>query len=185
MLFLPPPLMSRHLRAGHIDGYCVDEPWNSETILAGDGWSPVTSADLSQGHPEKVLLISDQFVMDRKDETVRLVAAMLDACKLCQDPAFRNQLIEILAMKQYTGSSPEVLGNSLGTRFEAGQRAHDAASIHVFHGRGVNAPTVEKASWVMSGLRAAGSLPDITGVSLSRLYREDLFHAACQLAAGE
>jgi ABC-type nitrate/sulfonate/bicarbonate transport system substrate-binding protein len=184
VVFLPPPLMPGHLRAGHIDGYCVGEPWNSESILAGDGWCPVTSADLSHGHPEKVLLVSDQFVMDRKDETVQLVAALLDSCKLCQDPNFRDQLIDILAMKSYTGASPEVLRNSLGKRFDAGPAAHDAASFHIFHGRGVNAPTVDKASWVMSGLRAVGSLPDITGASLSRLYREDIFHAASPLACG-
>jgi ABC-type nitrate/sulfonate/bicarbonate transport system substrate-binding protein len=184
IVFLPPPLMSRHLRAGHIDGYCVGEPWNSESVLAGEGWCPVTSAELSHGHPEKVLLVSDQFVMDRKDETIQLVAALLDSCRLCQDPAFRNQLIDILAMRQYTAASPEVLRNSLGPQFQAGAKAHDASAFHIFHGRGVNAPTVEKASWVMSGLRAAGSLPDITGSSLSRLYREDLFNAACPLASG-
>ena len=56
IIFLPPPLMPRHLKAGHIDGYCVGEPWNSESILAGTGWCPATSSDLSHGHPEKVLL---------------------------------------------------------------------------------------------------------------------------------
>ncbi len=184
IVFLPPALMPRHLRAGHIDGYCVGEPWNSESVLSGDGWCPVTSADLSHGHPEKVLLVSDQFVMDQKEETIRLVAALLDSCKLCQDPDFRDQLVEILSMKQYAGASREVLRNSLGPRFNAGPRALDAGAFHVFHGRGVNAPTVDKASWVMSGLRSAGSLPNITGSSLSRLYREDLFNAACQMSGG-
>ena len=54
IVFLPPPLMPRNLAAGHIDGYCVGEPWNSESILNGHGWCPATSAELSTGHPEKV-----------------------------------------------------------------------------------------------------------------------------------
>lgn len=178
MVFLPPPLMAQHLKAGHIDGYCVGEPWNSEAVLSGIGWCPATSADLSHGHPEKVLLVSDQFVIEQKETTIRLVAALLDACRLCQDPSFRNELISILALRQYTGSSEEVLRNSLGPEFQSGTGTVPAENFHIFHGCEVNAPTVGKASWVLSGLRAAGALPDVTGLSLSRIYREDLFHAA-------
>jgi hypothetical protein len=95
---------------------------------------------------------------------------------------FRDELISILALRQYTGTSKEVLLNSLGSEFQSGNGTVPAEHFHIFHGQGVNAPTVEKASWVLSGLRAAGALPDVTGLSLSRIYREDLFHAA--VAAG-
>lgn len=183
IVFLPPPLMPGHLKTGHIDGYCVGEPWNSEAVISGIGWCPATSADLSHGHPEKVLLVSDQFIMDRRDETIRLVAALLESCKLCADPDFREELISILSLRHYTGTSPEVLRNSLGTTFRTGASTISAESLHVFHGHGVNAPTLDKASWVLSGLRTAGVLPDITGISLSRIYREDLFHTALHSAA--
>lgn len=178
IVFLPPPLMPRHLKAGHIDGYCVGEPWNSESILAGYGWCPATSSDLSYGHPEKVLLVSGGFATERKDETISLVAALLEACKRCQDPAFRNEMISILAMKEYTNAPEEVLKNSLGSHFNTGAGSEDASSFHIFHGDSINRPTVEKASWVLAGLRAIGILPDVTCGSLSRIYREDLFHAA-------
>jgi ABC-type nitrate/sulfonate/bicarbonate transport system substrate-binding protein len=178
IIFLPPPLMPRQLKAGHIDGYCVGEPWNSEAILAGTGWCPATSAELSHGHPEKVLLVSGRFLRERKDESIALVAALLDACKLCQDPAFRNDLITILAMEEYTGASPEVLRNSLGSQFMTGAESVNGSAFHIFHGESVNRPTVEKASWVLAGLRSIGALPDITCGSLSRIYREDVFHTA-------
>lgn len=184
IIFLPPPLMPRHLRAGHIDGYCVGEPWNSESILAGNGWCPATSSDLSHGHPEKVLLVTGKFLRERKEESGALVAALLDSCRLCQDPAFRNDMVSILAMKEYTGASEEVLKNSLGGLFNTGAGSTNAASFHVFHGESVNCPTVEKASWVLAGLRAIGSLPDVTCGSLSRIYREDLFHSATLYSQG-
>jgi ABC-type nitrate/sulfonate/bicarbonate transport system substrate-binding protein len=178
IIFLPPPLMPRHLKAGHIDGYCVGEPWNSEAILEGTGWCPVTSAELSHGHPEKVLLVSGRFLHERRDESITLVAALLDACKLCQDPAFNEDLITILSMPEYTGASREVLRNSLSSKFMTGQDSVNGNSFHIFHGESVNRPTVEKASWVLAGLRAIGALPEITAGSLSRIYREDIFHAA-------
>lgn len=184
IIFLPPPLMPRHLKAGHIDGYCVGEPWNSESILAGTGWCPATSSDLSHGHPEKVLLASGKFLRERKDESTALVAALLDACKLCQDPGFRNDMISILAMKEYTGASEQILRNSLGGQFNTGNGTSSPAAFHVFHGESVNRPTVEKASWVLAGLRSIGILPDVTAGSLSRIYREDLFHAATLCSQG-
>lgn len=184
IIFLPPPLMPRHLKAGHIDGYCVGEPWNSEAILAGTGWCPATSADLSHGHPEKVLLVAGKFLREHKEESVAMVAALLDACKMCQNPAFRNELITILAMPEYTGASPNVLRNSLGSHFATGNDSVNGTSFHLFHGDSVNRPTVEKASWVLAGLRSIGALPNITCGSLSRIYREDIFHTASHCCQG-
>ncbi|MES2996020.1 MAG: CmpA/NrtA family ABC transporter substrate-binding protein [Verrucomicrobiota bacterium] len=184
IIFLPPPLMPRHLKAGHIDGYCVGEPWNSESILAGTGWCPATSADISHGHPEKVLLLSGKFLRERKDESTSLVAALLEACKLCQSQSFRNDMISILAMKQYTGASIPVLKNGLSGHFETGVGAQRAGALHVFHGEGVNKPTVDKASWVLAGLRGIGILPDVTCGSLTRIYREEMFHAATLCCEG-
>ncbi len=184
IIFLPPPLMPRHLKAGHIDGYCVGEPWNSESILEGTGWCPVASSDLSHGHTGKVLLVSGKLLHERKDESIALVAALLDACKLCQDPAFRNEMISILALKDYTGASEDVLRNSLGSHFNNGAGSTSASSFHIFHGDSVNRPTVEKASWVLAGLRTIGILPDVTFGSLSRIYREDLFQTATLCSQG-
>ncbi len=178
IIFLPPPLMPRHLKAGHIDGYCVGEPWNSESILDGTGWCPATSSELSHGHPEKVLLVSGRFIRERREESESLVAALLDACRICQDPAFRDELVSILAMKEYTGASEDVLRNSLSNQFLTGYESTDGRAFHVFHGDSVNRPTVEKASWVLAGLRSIDALPDITCGSLSRIYREDIFHTA-------
>lgn len=184
IIFLPPPLMPRHLKAGHIDGYCVGEPWNSESILSGIGWCPATSSDLSHGHPEKILLLSGKFLRERKEESIALSAALLDACRMCQDPAFRDEMITILAMKEYTGASEKVLRNSLSSPFNTGAGSSGSSNFHVFHGDSVNRPTVEKASWVLAGLRSIGILPDVTAGSLSRIYREDLFHAATLCCAG-
>jgi ABC-type nitrate/sulfonate/bicarbonate transport system substrate-binding protein len=178
IITLPPPLMPSHLKAGDIDGYCAGEPYNSEAILGGYGWCPATSADLSYGHPEKVLLVSGDFIHERKEETVQLVAALLEGCRMCQDPAFREDLIAILAKPEYTGISPEILRNSLGEVFFNGAKKAPAEGFHIFHGDSVNRPSTDKASWTLAGLRSAGNLPEISCGSLSRLYREDIYMAA-------
>lgn len=182
IVFLPPQLMPRHLKAGHIDGYCVGEPWNSASILDGIGWCPATSADLSYGHPEKVLLVAGRFLREQPDQTITLVAALLEACRVCQDPDFQEDLIAILSLPQYTGASPELLRNSLCGQFVTGRNVVDESPFHLFHGYAVNRPTVEKASWLLAGLRSIDAMPEITAGSISRIHREDLFHAASALA---
>ncbi len=180
IIFLPPPLMAKHLKAGQIDGYCVGEPWNSEAILGGYGWSPATSADLSYGHPEKVLMISGRFASEQKDKTIALVASLLEACRMCDDKNFHKDLISILSQKRYIGVSEELLKNSFSGKFVTGRDTMNESPFHLFHGDSVNRPTMDKASWQLAGLRTIGVLPEITAGSLSRIHREDIFSAAQQ-----
>ena len=171
IVFLAPPLMPGQLRDGLIDGYCVGEPWNSEAIQQGIGWCPATYSELSNGHPEKVLLVSGRYLRERRAETVALVASLLEACRACQDPLFREELISILALPEYTGASRNALRRSLEMRQHPSGEILDAAYTP-------NRPSVDKAAWVLAGLHQIGALPNITGASLSRIYREDLFQAA-------
>ncbi len=179
LVFLPPPLMPRNLASGHIDGFCVGEPWNSTSILAGDGWCPVTSTELATGHPEKILLVDGEFIGERRDDTIALSAALLHACRLCQEPDFRDELIRILAKPAYTDCPVATLRNSLGPIFVSGRGDLDASDFHLFFGGELNRPTPDKASWFLSGLRSTGLLAsDVPAGPLTRLYRQDLFLAA-------
>jgi ABC-type nitrate/sulfonate/bicarbonate transport system substrate-binding protein len=150
--------------------------------MAGYGWSPVTSADISYGHPEKVLLVSGEFIQERRNDSIRLVAALLESCRMCEDAAFRQDLISILAMPKFTATAEDTLRNSLGDQFFNGVTKTANNSFHIFHGDAVNRPSTDKASWMLAGLRSAGTLPEISCGSLSRLYREDIYMAA--VAAG-
>jgi ABC-type nitrate/sulfonate/bicarbonate transport system substrate-binding protein len=182
IIFLPPPLMPGHLASGHLDGFCVGEPWNSEAILAGHGWCVATSSQIASGHPEKVLVASGELLGERRHELLALTAALLHACRLCQTRAFRDEMIHILASDKYTGASEAALRNSLGLTFNTGIGTLDASSFHLFHGADLNTPTPDKASWFLAGMRSADLLPDHTaGASLTRIYRHDLFRAASEL----
>lgn len=178
IIFLPPPLMPRHLKTGQIDGYCVGEPWNSASILEGFGWCPATSADISFGHPEKVLMVSGRFLHEQQDKTISLVAALLEACRLCQEPGFRDDLVSILSNSGYINTSREVLNNSLGGHFITGRDNVDENPFHLFYGKDVNRPTSEKASWQLAGLRTIDVLPETTTKADRPIHREDIFLSA-------
>ena len=179
LVFLPPQLMPGSLTGGHIDGYCVGEPWNSAAVLTGSAWCPATSADLATGHPEKILLVDGEFIEDRQEETILLTSALLHACRVCQQPDFREELISILARPSYTDCPAETLSNSLGPKFSTGRGELDARDFHLFHGGSLNEPSPDKASWFFSGLRSTGLLPeDAAPGPIAALYRQDLYRAA-------
>ena len=61
IVVVPPPQMVSHLQAGHLDGYCVGEPWNSAAVQTGVGGCVAVSHDLAPFHPEKVIMVRRQF----------------------------------------------------------------------------------------------------------------------------
>jgi len=83
IVVVPPPQMAANLRAGHLDGFCAGEPWNSVAVQARAGWIAVTSLDLDPLHPEKVLMVRRDFAARRHPEHLALIAALLEACEYC------------------------------------------------------------------------------------------------------
>lgn len=180
LVYLPADRMPEHLHRGEIDGFCVGQPWNSRAILNRDGWCPETSLCLTEGHPEKVLLITGRLLHRRRAEALRLVAALLESSRLCEDPEFHESLLQILSQPRYTDTPVEILRHDL-EQCPTGKRPMGPG----IHSVPTTRPTVEKASWVLAGLTAMAALPQqLTAGSLSRIYREDLYHEAVKLSLG-
>lgn len=184
VVFLPPPIMAGHLAAGLIDGYCVGEPWNSRAILRGNGWCPAVSVDVSHGHPEKVLLVAGRFLGEHPEKTAALVAALIEACAQCQAPEFSDELISILSRDEYVGIEPEVLRNSFKGAFDTGAGSVDERPFYLFKGDEVNRPTMDKASWQLTGLRKIGALQNVDSKVVGGIHREDIYDKALKLIGG-
>lgn len=179
ILFLPPAVVPRNLEAGTIDGYCVGEPWNSRAILAGTGWCAATSVDLANGHPEKVLAIRETIQRERPEESHALTAAILEACRMCADPDYRPQLTSLLSRPEYLDTPEPVVRNSLSCRFQTGRgEERNLPGLHLFFGEDINPPTMDKANWIISGMRQTGLLDGVRLSSLTTLFRPDLYEAA-------
>jgi ABC-type nitrate/sulfonate/bicarbonate transport system substrate-binding protein len=94
---VPPPQMAGHLRAGHLDGYCAGEPWNTEAVAAGVGWIAATSSSLEPLHPEKVLTARASFCQRHHEEHLAIIASLVEACRWCDDPANHPEIAALLA----------------------------------------------------------------------------------------
>jgi ABC-type nitrate/sulfonate/bicarbonate transport system substrate-binding protein len=149
------------LKAGHLDGYCVGEPWNSLAVLSKTGWCVATSEELAPGHPEKVLMVRRDFAERSEDAHLALIAALLEACRFCERPENREALLETLAQPQYVGVPIQALRMSMAGTFDYGHgRVEKQPRFHVFAGENVNEPSSEKARWVMESLLASGLMAE-------------------------
>jgi ABC-type nitrate/sulfonate/bicarbonate transport system substrate-binding protein len=174
-----------NLKAAHLDGYCVGEPWNSLAVLSGLGWCVATSEELAPRHPEKVLMVRRDFAEAAAHEHLALIAAVLEACQFCQQPENRERLLETLAQPHCVGAPIQALRMSMAGTFDYGHgRVEKHPNFHIFAGEDVNSPTADKADWVIRNLVLSGIVEDASTIPAERAsewFRADLFTQASQL----
>jgi ABC-type nitrate/sulfonate/bicarbonate transport system substrate-binding protein len=185
LVVVPPAQMHANLRAGHLLGYCVGEPWNSMAVLSRTGWVTATSAELAPGHPEKVLMVRRQFADEHEEEHLRVIAALSEACRFCDEPQNRERLVETLAASHFLNAPVEAVRMSLGGAYNYGNdRIEKTGGQHVFYSGGANEPTLQKAEWLIDNLISSGAVPDATFISSEcarQCFRADLFREATEL----
>jgi ABC-type nitrate/sulfonate/bicarbonate transport system substrate-binding protein len=173
---VPPPQMPLNLKAGHLDGYCVGEPWNSIAVLERCGVIAATSPEIAPLHPEKVLMVRREFAESRGDEHRQLVAALLKACSYCDAPENRERVIETLSEKHYLGAPAEALRPGLTGELDRGhghfERSND---FTMFARNNANEPSADKAAWILEGLRSANLCKDPR--TLNRRLEQEVFSA--------
>lgn len=179
IVIVPPSQMWANLRAGHLDGYCVGEPWNSSAILAGDGWCAATSCTLAPRHPEKVLAVRGAWAAADAEAHVALVAAVLEACRLCDDPARREEVVRILARPEYLNLPVHLVRPAWGGEFPVARgETRSLPEFTCFHRFDANEPTLEKASWVVREVLGLPAGPGTAPSVLSAVHRLDVYEAA-------
>jgi ABC-type nitrate/sulfonate/bicarbonate transport system substrate-binding protein len=185
LVVVPPAQVHANLKAGHLDGYCVGEPWNSLAVLSGAGWCLTTSEELAPGHPEKVLMVRRDFADRFEREHLALIAALTESCQFCARPENRERIIETLAQSHIVGAPIEALQMGMAGSFNYGHgRIEKHSSFHVFSGEGVNDPTAEKSDWVIRNLLKSGLVKDPSLIPVEKAsdwFRADIFQKAVRL----
>lgn len=185
IVVVPPPQMVTNLKAGHLDGFCVGEPWNSVAVQSSAGWCIATSAELDPQHPEKVLMVTREFAEKQPEEHLALVAALLEACEFCAAPENREQVVATLARPVYVNANKDALRRSFSGEFDFGHDLHRTVpDFCVFHDENVNEPSAQKAGWVLQHLRESGLAKDASSLNFAlgrQVFRADLFEKATSL----
>ncbi|ANN66031.1 CmpA/NrtA family ABC transporter substrate-binding protein [Bordetella bronchialis] len=163
VITVPPPQMVANMRIGNMDGFCVGEPWNARAILDKVGFTAVTTQQIWQDHPEKVLGTSAEFV-SRYPNTARAVtAAVLEASKwIDASPENRRKTAETVAAKSYVNTDVSVIVDRMLGRYDNGLgKTWDDAHPMRFYGDGaVNFPYLSDGMWFLTQHKRWGLLKD-------------------------
>ena len=189
IVVVPPQAMFINLKSGNIDGYCVGEPWNSVAVDGEAGWCVTTSAQLSPGHPEKVVMVRRDFAETHASEHTRILAALIEACAWVHDAANRETLLATLSQSHYVNAAPALMRRSLCGPFQFGfGKSEMVPDFFRFSGDDANEPAPDKAQWILEHLLRFGAIPDRTAVrtlASGAVFRPDIYEKARQLARGD
>lgn len=185
VVVIPSALMHGMLRAGHLDGYCVAEPWNSAAALDGSGWTVAATSEVEPDHPEKVLLVLQEFAEKREEEHLRMLAALIEASQFCDLPENRPELARMLAQPAYFDVDKKLLANTLVGPFESGHGRRPVRDFVRYDALKAGAPTRATGRWVFDLVRNLGGNgvhPALRSEIIPKIFREDIFHQAVRLA---
>ncbi len=182
LVVVPPPQVFACLLKGHIDGYCAGEPWGSIGLLEGMCWCAALTSDVERMHPEKVLLVREEFEAHRHDEHVALIEALIGASEYCDKQINRYELAGILSEPKYFNVSREALLNGLQGPFQLGLPGQTSAlDAIVFRRNQANEPSEKKAQWVMREINRNQLTPEPLKLSAEQIksyFRMDIYEEA-------
>jgi ABC-type nitrate/sulfonate/bicarbonate transport system substrate-binding protein len=153
IVVIPSEQLFPTLELGYLDGYCVGEPWTSVAVEAGAGVCLATSVQLSPLHPEKALLVRQDFAAERADDHERLIAALREACAFCDRPENREFLCEVLSEPRYVNAPVECIKAGLiGPVPSPDRHIQNLFGLNVFSHHQTNDPSESKAAWITNHL---------------------------------
>lgn len=169
VITVPPSQMVASMRAGHIDGFCVGEPWGRRAVMDGVGVAAASTATIWPDHPEKVLGVTAEFAQTYPRTCRAMVAAVLDASRwIDASAANRARMAATLAGAAYLNTSVDAI---------------DPDRLSFYRDGAVNFPYLSDGMWFMTQQRRWGLLkddPDYLAVA-SAVHRLDLYRDAAAL----
>lgn len=181
LVIVPPSQVFANLRAGHLDGYCVGEPWASLAVMEGAGFVVARSAEIAPMHTEKVLMVRRDYATRSHDEHVALVAALIEACAWCDAPENRDELIALLARSEYVNAPAEALRMSMCGKYNFGLgRVEECPGSNIFAAGDANDPTPAKARWMLDSFVRTGLIErsQLPADLAEQCFRSDLYAEA-------
>lgn len=182
ILTVPPVSMVDCLSSGEIDGYCVGGPWNAKAVRSGNGYTALTSYDIWQDQPEKVLGFTGLFVDQYPEAVTALCVAIERACRWLEHIPNRFEAARMLSHSKYLNApldviAPSLIGSCLTHYTRSPRQIEQYNRFYSSNMEGVNTPSVEHGRWLLEKMKAAGQISQqmLDQISIEDIFREDLY----------
>jgi nitrate/nitrite transport system substrate-binding protein len=184
LLVVPPPQMVTQLKAGHIDGFCVGEPWSSVAVAEGLGRVLITNYELWNNNPEKVFGVNAEWAEQYPNTHRALLTALLRAARWTDALENRPAVAEMIAQPRYVNAPVEIVAQSMTGTF---RHALDEPPVrmpdfNVFFRFGATYPWRSHALWFLTQMIRWGQIdrPIDLAATAAEVYRPDLYREAAE-----
>jgi ABC-type nitrate/sulfonate/bicarbonate transport system substrate-binding protein len=158
----PPNQMAAHMAGGHLDGFCVGEPWNTLAQHQGAGGIVAMTTDILPAHPEKVLAVTQRWLEPNASLVVPMIRAILRGCAYCEDDRNHDALAQTLAAPSYLNAPPELIRRSLTLERRIAPGSSGAPRTSDWRARsfaaGCTFPSKTHFAWLVSQMQRWGQL---------------------------
>lgn len=185
LLIVPPSDMVPSMQSGDLDGFCVGSPWNAKAVREGVGITGVTSSDLWQDSPEKVLGLMSDWQVKHPQTSFALVSALYQACQWLENIPNRFEAARLLSRARYLDThidviAPSLLGSCL-THNKATPRK--IPSYHQFSrldDPAFNTPAHHCGETIADLMQECGQVnaQQRIDLNMAAIYRTDIYQAA-------
>lgn len=171
IVVVPPIQMVSHMRLGHIDGFCVGEPWNTVAGLSGVGRPLITGYEIWQNAPEKVFGVTEAWARENPSTHRAIVRSLARAAAWIE--AEPTAAAEILDNRLDRGAGMSPLPES---KWGLDRTYRDETHFHVFHHYAANFPWRSHGAWMLSQMQRWGQVVDpVPKDVVDRVYRFDMY----------
>ncbi|WP_159820984.1 CmpA/NrtA family ABC transporter substrate-binding protein [Colwellia sp. 20A7] len=185
LLFVPPSGMVPSMQSGDLDGFCVGGPWNAKAVREGVGVTGVTSSDLLQDSPEKVLGVMSDWQNKHPQTTLALVAALYEACQWLEDVPNRFEAARLLSRARYLDTNidviaPSLLGSCLTFNDTTPRKVPSYNQFSTLDDPEFNKPAQSCGETIATLMQECGhiSTKQRSELNIATIYREDIYLAA-------
>ena len=181
IITIPPPQMVANMKVGNMDGYCVGEPWGGVAAKQGIGFTQIATQDIWKDHPEKALVVNNEFSTKHKADLVKVMKAVMEACKWLDSPANRKKAAAIIGKAPYVNAPAEVIEKILMGNYDLGcslgTEIYDNDYMLFHKGGAVNFPRKSHGIWAMAQFVRFGYLkeePNYKAIA-EKIVMDDLY----------
>ncbi len=174
---VPPPLMPEAMQAGHLDGCCVGEPWNSAAVARGTGVIVTSKIELWKDSPEKVLGVRESWEGIHRDELQALLRALDRSAHWCASPGNATTLALLLSLPAYLSQPVEVILPALTGSLQIGGANRSVPGFLSFDTPQSTLPEPAHAAWFYAQMVRWGQA-DLSKQNLERAmkcYRPEIY----------
>jgi nitrate/nitrite transport system substrate-binding protein len=184
-IIVPAGQLVANMKVGNLGGFCVGDPWHARAISEKIGYTALITGEFWRNHPEKALTMRAAWVDKHPKATKAVLKAVMEAQQWCDVMANRDEMVKIIASREFTNvPAADLLPRLKGTvDYGDGRVVQNSPFIMRFWKDNASYPYKSHDLWFLTENVRWGKLqPDFDGIRkvIDQGNREDLWRASAK-----